>query len=90
MREPDRKRQVLAGNGGSIADAMHVELSRIAIRHALDHIGDGVDLQPEEAAVLIERKARRGPIIATLRGGAEFLALFGDPLDRPPELSRCP
>src|SRR6266550_4999361 len=40
MREPNRKRQVLAGNGGPIADAMHVELSRIAVGHALDHVRD--------------------------------------------------
>jgi hypothetical protein len=83
----DQRRRVLAGQQRGVEVGRH---GRGEGRQIRAHIGDGLDLQAQELAVLVERQLGMGDMVAAVRVGLERFAALGGPLDRPADPGRRP
>ena len=83
----DQRRRVLAGQQRRIEIGRHRRREGREIRA---HVGDRVDLEREELAVLVERQLGMGDVVAAMRVGHERLAALRRPLDRPADAGHRP
>ena len=74
-------------DAGRHAGAEKRNVGRIS-RQIRAHVGDEVDVEREEAALVVERELRRGDVVAALRVAEEMLGALGDPGHRLLELLR--
>ena len=83
----DRRRQIDAGEQRSVEIGRDVGTER---REIAAHVGERVDAQPEELAVLVERQFRFGDMVAAMCVGDEAFAALADPFDRAADLRAGP
>ncbi len=83
----DQRRRVLAGQQRGVEVGRH---GRREGRQVRAHVGDGLDLQRQELAVLVERQLGMGDMVAAMRVGLEQFAALGGPLDRTADAARRP
>ena len=83
----DQRRGVLAGQQRRIEIGRH---RRRESREVGAHVGDRVDLERQELAVLVEGQLGVGDVVAAMRVGHEGLGALGGPLDRPADPRRRP
>ncbi len=83
----DRGRQINAGEQRSVEIGRDVGTEG---RNVAADIGERVDPQPEELAVLVERKLGFSHVVAALRVGDKAFAPLADPFDRPADFRAGP
>jgi len=83
----DRGRQINAGEQRSVEIGRDVGTEG---RNVAADIGERIDPQPEELAVLIERKLGFGHVVAALCVGDKAFAPLADPFDRPADFRAGP
>ncbi len=69
------------------ADAEPRDIGRVA-RQIRAHVSDDIEIEREEAALVVERHARGGDVVAALAVAEEMLAALGHPFHRLPRAFR--
>ena len=83
----DRRDLILAGEQGAVEIGRHRRRER---RHIGAEIGDGLDPEPRDLAVGVQRHLRVRDMVAAVAIGEESLRAIGHPFHRPADLARRP
>ncbi len=65
-------------DAGRHAGAEERDIRRVS-RQIRAHVGDQVDVEREEAPLVVERELGRGDVVAALRVAEKMLGAIGDP-----------
>ena len=85
--QQNRRDFILAGQQGAVEIGRHRRRER---RHVGAEIGDGLDLEPGDLALGVERHLRMGDMVAAMGVGEKRLRTLRYPSHRPADFSRSP